>query len=372
VRVIADPIADLRSPTGSLISLYAQRPAPGGFPALLADLLRPVRERADGFERSIAKSIRSDAEAIHDLADRFESGVAPAYAVFASAGDGIFVVEQLTHDVPDVGMVGPRPYIRPLRAAPRALRSGVLVADTTRARVFTVQGGVVSEVDGPVHVDDVGRPNYGGFSGYQEHVVRGRVAEATMRMWRTAGQMLLDEHQDRPFDYVALGGQDETFEELGRYLHPYLSRLPRTTFPANPGGITHQTIRAEVSAADSEMRRRREERLAERVTGVALSGGNAVLGLGPALEAANFQAIDTLLVAGEYARDGSMCQACSHLARTGQVCPVCGSRMFEIDDVVAALMESVIQAGGQVHQIGVASQLDLEGVGALTRFPVAV
>jgi hypothetical protein len=35
-------------------------------------------------------------------------------------------------------------------------------------------------------------------------------------------------------------------------------------------------------------------------------------------------------------------------------------------------MESVIAAGGSVHQIEVASPLDTEGVGALTRFPVTV
>jgi hypothetical protein len=35
-------------------------------------------------------------------------------------------------------------------------------------------------------------------------------------------------------------------------------------------------------------------------------------------------------------------------------------------------MESVVSAGGVVSQISVASPLDRHGVGALTRFPVAV
>jgi hypothetical protein len=44
--------------------------------------------------------------------------------------------------------------------------------------------------------------------------------------------------------------------------------------------------------------------------------------------------------------------------------------MHQLEDVVAALMEAVIASGGTVHQLDVASPLDLEGIGALTRFQV--
>jgi hypothetical protein len=53
VTVLADPIAELRSPSGSLISVYVSRPSPGGMGALLADLLRPVREAAGTKVRSV-------------------------------------------------------------------------------------------------------------------------------------------------------------------------------------------------------------------------------------------------------------------------------------------------------------------------------
>lgn len=370
-EVIADPIADLRSTTGSLISVYAQRPAPGGFSALLADLLRPIRDRADHMDRNVAKAVRFDADRIHRLGDRFEMGSAPGYAVFASEGDGIFVIEQLAHEVANVAMIGPRPYMRPLRAAPRGLRSGVLVADHSLARAFIASGGVIAEIGEPLRAD-IGKANYGGFAGYDEHVVRSRAGEATARIWKMACQLLLDAHQVRPLDYVALGGQGETIDEVARSLHPYLARLPRVDFPANPGGVSLQAIRAELAGYDEEIRRSRQGDLAGRLCDVARSGGNAVLGLGATLDAANTQAIDTLVVAGDFARSGSMCQVCSHLTRAGGPCQVCGSPMFEIDDVVAATMEVTINSGGNVHQIEVASDLDVDGIGALTRFPVAL
>ena len=102
------------------------------------------------------------------------------------------------------------------------------------------------------------------------------------------------------------------------------------------------------------------------------SGGNAVLGLSAVLDAANNQAIDTLVVAGPFTREGAICDSCGYLDRTGTTCPVCEAPLFAVDDIVAAAMDATVTAGGEVSQIVVASPLDVEGVGALTRFPVGV
>ena len=121
--MLADPIAELRSPSGSLISVYLGRPSPGGMTALLTDLLRPVRG-GGGEQGSVgAKSVRADSERIHDQAELLEVDAAPAYAIFASDLDGLFTLESLGHHVPNVSSLGPRPYLRPLRAAPKTLRA---------------------------------------------------------------------------------------------------------------------------------------------------------------------------------------------------------------------------------------------------------
>lgn len=367
MTVRTDPIADLRSPSGSLVSLYADRPSPGGFGALLTDLMRPLREKAERLDRVIQKSVRADAERIRDLAPRFESEVAPAYAVFASTMDDLFVVEPLPHPVRTVATLGPRPYMRPLRAAPRALRSGVLVADRALSRTFLAFEGIVEEIGGPIGAD-IGKSNYGGFSGYAEHGVRARADESSLRMWREVGTRMLEMHQDRPFDYIALGSHEEHLEEISRSLHPYLARLPRASFVASPHQLTIPRLRSEIITLDQEIRRNRQEALAGRVCDTAWSGGNGVLGLAATIDAANAQAIDTLVVAGTFTRSGVLCNECGHVARHGETCPVCSSHMFEVDDVVAAVMDSTVAAGGRVFQIGVASALDPEGVGALTRF----
>jgi hypothetical protein len=122
---------------------------------------------------------------------------------------------------------------------------------------------------------------------------------------------------------------------------------------------------------DVEIHRHRQEALAGRVCDTAWSGGNAVLGLSATLEAANAQAIDVLAVAGPFTRSGAMCSQCAHLSRDADSCLICGAPTFSVDDIVAAVMEATVSSGGRVHQIGVASPLDIEGIGALTRFSVS-
>lgn len=367
--VKADPIAGLRSSAGSLISLYAGRPSPGGFGALLSDLVKPLRQKSESLDRAVQKSVRSDGDRIQALAPQLEEEFAPAYAIFASSLDDVFVLEPLTHPTANVSVLGPRPYLRPLRAAPRSLRSGVLVADRALARTFVGFSGLVDEI-GPPLTADIGKANFGGFSGYREHTVRARAEEESTRMWREAGARLLRAHQEGQFDYLALGAHEETHDEIARTLHPYLARLPRSVFVANPQEASESSLRDSINSMDIEVRRKRQAALAGRVCDTAWSSGNAVVGLTATLEASNTGAIDTLVVAGRFSRPGVICGNCSHLGRDGTTCPVCGHNMFEADDIVASVMEATVSNGGTVHQIEVASALDPRGIGAMTRFTV--
>lgn len=366
---IGDPISALRSPSGSLISVYADRPSPGGFGALLSDLVKPIKERLGAFDRRIQKGVRWDMERIHGLADEFEADSAPAYAVFASQTDDVFVVEPLAYSTPSVSTIGPRPYLRPLRVLSPSLRSGIMVADRTMARTFVAMGRMVDEV-GEALQADIGKPNFGGFAGYEEPGVRAHAWEESVRLWKEAAQRLLEKHVRRPFDYLAIGSHEELTEEITRMLHPYLARLQRVSFGASPHGLGLNQLRAEIAELDVEVCQRRHEALAGRVCDTAWSGGNAVLGLGATLDAANTQAIDSLVVAGQFTRAGAVCDGCGYLDRNARPCPICSASMFLVDDVVAAAMEAVVAAGGRVTQINVPSPLDQSGVGALTRFPV--
>jgi peptide chain release factor subunit 1 len=330
--------------------------------------LKPVRDEAERIGGFVRKSVRADAARIHGLADRLEGGTAPAFAIFASDADGLFVLQPLAYSVPNVSTLGPRPYLRPLRAAPRPLRAGIIVADRVSARIFIGSDDLVEEL--AAYSVDIGKPNYGGFGGYEEHSVRAHAGEETNRMWKEAGAALLERHLDRPFDYLVVGTKEGSADEIGRTLHPYLARLQRAAFRASPHTLTPASLRAHIAELQVEMRRQQETVMAERVCSTALGGGLAVLGLTGTLHACNAQSVEALVVAGPFTMPGVICNQCGFLARTGDVCPISFDPMFPVEDVVAAAMDSTVGSGGTVHQIEVASPLDVEGIGALTRFPV--
>ena len=177
-------------------------------------------------------------------------------------------------------------------------------------------------------------------------------------------------HQSRPLDYIAVGAHEESVEEIGNRLHPYLASLYRAAFTASPQAVTLASLSAELAGISEGARRRRQKAIIGHVCDVAWSGGLALLGLRSIIEAANVQAIEALVVAGNYVRPGVMCSECGHLARLGNDCPVCGHSMFATGDIVSSVMDAAVASGGRVHQIGVASPLDVEGIGALIRFPL--
>lgn len=365
--MITDPIAELRSPAGALISMFIERPAPGGFAALVSDLGRVVRNAAEARSRDVIKSVDADVQRIRSMADDLEFESIPAYAVFASDLDDIFTVKPLTHAVSSKAVLGARPYMRPLRAVPRPTRAGVIVADRTLARVFVSFDGSVEEL-GEALQASIGKSNYGGFSGYDEHNVRARAQETALRLWKEAGQRLLERHFDSSLDFVSIGGREEMIEDIRGILHPYLLDLPQMSFVSNPGTVTPAELRTELASHRQILRERSELALADEVLASAGRGDRGILGINAVVEAANVQAISDLVVAGDFAKPGAMCRNCGWLARHDGRCPVCDSQMLGVDDVVSALMDSTIARGGRVHQISVGSRLDRDGIGALTRF----
>lgn len=361
-----DPITSLHSPTGTLVSTYVNR-RPPVTRAEMADLLKPLRETRR--ERTAAKSVRTDTDRLLDLASRIEADQSPAAAIFTSEADGIFEYLSLDEPVAPVATVGPRPYLRPLRARPRPVRVGVVIAETSRARTHVAFDGDLREV-GPELTADVGKGNFGGFGGYEEHRIRARADEVAAKMWREAARRLLDEHKSEPLDLMVLGGHDESLEAIAEQLHPYLRALPQGRVNVDPRALSVSELSAIVDQHVDDHRRTQTESLLEDLLAEIDRGGQAVSGLARVLHACNAHAVSHLVVSGPFAKPGVMCDGCGWLSRTGDECSVCGGAVFAVDDIVAEAMESTLEAGGDVDVVDVASRLDADGVGATLRFDV--
>lgn len=364
LNTVIDYIAKLHSPAGSLISVYVNR-RPQATRAALVDLLKPLRN--SHHDHDLDKSIKVDADRLIDLAGQIEADAAPAVVVFASHTDGIFEYQPLTSSVNDAATVGPRPYTRPLRALPRPLRVGVLVADMSRAHTYVMSGGTLHEIEGELTADR-GKDNYGGFAGYEEHRIRARAEEVSAQLWRDAGRRLLELHTEQPLDLVVVGGHESNFDSIAEQLHPYLQQLPQGRIVVDLHALTLPALSEMVRREQEAERTRRAEVLLERLLDEAGRNGNAVLGLSEVLAACNAHAIEHLVVAGPFAKEGVLCDACGFLGRIEAECPVCGANTFAVEDVVAFAMDSVVASGGKADIVGVAGPLDASGVGALLRF----
>ncbi|MGH8874246.1 MAG: hypothetical protein ACRDVM_03205 [Acidimicrobiia bacterium] len=364
-----EEIEGYHSPEGALLSVYVS-PMPGrASSALLSDLLKPVRGRCDRLDRPAAMSLRRDLDRVHDLAPRLDTEKAPGVAVFACSAQSLFDYRQLPSSVWDHASVGPRPYLRPLRGIPDPMAVGVAVVDRRRARVYSKLGADLQEL-GPVSEADIGKTNYGGFHGYAEQRARSRAEEATARMLREAAELLFAHHREHPVRLLALGGHQETLDELRPHLHPYLRELATRTFVIDSRTMTPALVREAVDALECQERRQLEERLVGEVMSTAMADGVAVIGLGRVLQAANAKAIKRLVVAGRFAKDGIVCIACRRLGRSGDPCDLCGGHTWATEDVVAEAMEVAAADGSEVHQVSVASPLDAHGVAATLRFPL--
>lgn len=361
-----DDIAPLHSPTGALVSVYVNRRPPATRTEMV-DVLKPLRDVER--ERAALKSIRSDTERLAEMATRIDAGSHPAAALFASEADGVFEYRALSHPVEPVATVGPRPHLRPLRARPAGVRVGVLLGETGRARTYLGTDGDLAEIGDELSAE-VGKDNYGGFGGYEEHRIRSRAAEVSARVWKEAGRRLLEAHQEQPLELVVVAGHEESLESIAEQLHPYLHVPTHGRITVDPHGLTTSDLGRLIEDEVTAQRRRRDEALLERLLGEVGRGGNALAGLSEVLAAANARAVEQLVVAGPYAKPGVLCDPCRWLGRSGDACPLCGGPVFEVDDVVSAAMDAVADAGGAVAIVDVASRLDAEGVGALLRFPV--
>ena len=364
-----DRLARFESSDYPVLSVYLNRhPEHASARPALCDLIKPLRDVPD-LDHDAQMSLRADLESIAGLAERIDAGKAPAVAVFACQGDGLFELIPLRARVWDTAKLSDRPYLRPLRAIQPTGTAAVVVIDRRHACLYRWEETGVGLIEA-IDATEEHKGNYGGFSGYEERGARSHAEAIEQRHFRQVAERLFEHHRDAPFDSVVVGGHEEMFERFLSALHPYLSERVIGTFVVDPHTMTESGIGDRVEALLRDSQVEGEETIAARVTETAGIGGRAVLGLPQVLEAVSAGAVDHIVVAGRFTKDGVMCPTCGRLERNGRDCSACGSAVVRTDDVVDVAMESVLRTGGRADQISVSSLLDRHGIGALLRYPI--
>jgi len=367
-----DQIRQFTNSTLPVLSVYLNRVGTPGdrqsTGARLTELLRPVREvvESGGLSHEAMMSLRSDVKAVQSLADRIDADPA-SVAIFTCHGSDWFHYVPLNRSVWDVARIGNRAYLRPLRVAEMEFRSAAVIFEPRRSVLFIKNGDVFREY-GEVVEESVRKSNYGGFAGYEERGVRSHADAVVQRHFKETADLVFRLFQDEGFDFLFLGGHQESIDEGTKLLHPYVkARLAGSfvidTHTMTPALVKDQLVDLEKTAIEAQEADRVQELL-----DTAGAGGPAVLGIADVLAAVNARAIDRLIVSGSFTKEGRVCESCGWLSRNGTSCPVCGSATRPTDDLVDEIIEATIGESGEVLQVSIASALDQKAIGALLRF----
>ena len=332
----------------------------------LDDLLRRARDRADGMDRSAARSVREDTEAMSRFVrDEFERGGTRGLAMYSSSAAGLWDVVQVPRPLMHRAVVGPIADLVPLEIVLETYRRGALaLVDYQDARLFVVEMGQIEEV--ARIADEVpGRHDRGGWAQMrmQRHVddhrarhLR-RVAERLFALWRR-----------RRFERLVLAGPGEAHRELEPELHDYVRRCVREHAVLPIGATTDQAL-AKVLEVEEEAERESEREVLRRLEAALGSRDGGVAGVEPTLEALSAGRVGELVVSHTVSRPGARCPSCGRLLTRASRCPSCGSATERIPDVVEAAVAVAFRSGARVEAVvDDDSMRSFDGVGALFRF----
>jgi peptide chain release factor subunit 1 len=363
--------------TGGLpvISLYLAVPVDAHQRAAVTSEVNAALEPARQMATDAALSHEARMSLRHDVA-RIERAAAadlwtpPAVAVFACAGASLYEEVQLTRRVRNRLVIDRSPWLRPLLSLlDTARRAYVVVSDRAEARFFELTDGTIREVAG-MRDRVMRKPDFGGWYGLTEHRIRNRADELAAEHFRRV-VAVLDEHlRDRPDARLVLGGHADQLPVLAGHLTPYLRQRCAGTFTIDPHTATAHDVLAAAGAVIDEAQRRRQEDAVRAVLDRAGGTELVATGLEACLAAANAHAVHQLFVHDEATAPGAVCDGCGTLAATPGPCPLCGTPMREVPDVIEELVMAVIDAGGTAHHTITDTPLADHLVAAELRFPV--
>lgn len=290
-------------------------------------------------------------------------------AIFSCTDGDLWEVVPLPVPVTSRIVINQAPAVGQLEALVQELdRFGVLLVDRQRARIFIFEFGELIDRSElfeakPRGYDSRGERDRESYDKAGQHV-----EELATQHLRHAAEVTFQLFQDHRLDHLAVGAPDDLVSTVEGLLHPYLrERLsPRIEVPVTAGV---DEVRRAVIEVEARVERQREAATIERLRDEVGRGGRGVVGLDGTLQALAERRVEQLIVSQGYVETGWRCGQCGYLCHVGPTCPVDGSQMTRVDDIVE---EAVDTAFGQSCRVEVCvgnADLDVLGrIGALLRF----
>ena len=338
--------------------------------ARLRDQLRPIEDKALGLNHTASSSLRVGIARALEMAPTLEAHRGKGWALFVC--DQIGLDEQLT--VPlrvwDCAMAGPRPYLRPLRAALDDFRRvATVVLDARRAEI------TVSYIDEildhrVIKAEVVRKANRGGWHGLDERRNRGHAEEVRHRLWRETAEALALLHRDMGIEIVFVGGQRKVTEALVNSLPPEISKLLGGTFVVDVHLLTEGQLMETVGSLEDAYVRREEVQLVADTYAARAADEPAAIGINQVLRSVNQSAVAHMFIQQGAVIEGRACRSCGRLYLADPVCASCGTETDAVPDILEAMVHDVVTAGGVVEHVVADTALVKDIVAAKLRVPL--
>jgi peptide subunit release factor 1 (eRF1) len=332
----------------------------------LRELQQEVCDNKDKNELQAAANRALEYVANHDPRGR-------TLVLFCAASNGFLWAKDVNVKIPtDVRWDG-KPYVRPLVEALDEHESyGLALVDRQEGRLFTIMLGEIREhprissPDKRKHINSPGTEHARSQMNIQRkdaehaHWHLKEVADAVERL--AAGT---------PFGRLILAGQNEALKELHGLLPKRLQAMVVASVPMEIGASEQEVLR-EVQRIAGQVERAGEVSMVEDLITAARKESQAVVSLASTLESLHLGSIRKLVYAHGYSPQGVQCSNCSSLfPENVSPCAYCGGEVRPIRDLMATVVDRVVESGGEAEDVrdAAADRLKQAGsVGAFLRF----
>lgn len=265
-----------------------------------------------------------------------------------------------------------KPYILPLlEAFDEYERYGVILADKTRARVFTYYLGEIEEEKGAVAWNDVRHFKTTGKDNLRSAFKLQRTTEMHEE-WhlKHVAELMKDLASRRHFDRLILSGPKEAIDELYDLLPRDLQRkvAGRLSLPVD---VHEKELLESLTQLENQIEREKEINLVQKLLQTNPSNNHRALGLDATLIHLDKGLIHTLIYSETFHPKGSKCRECGYLYSNGcMMCGRCKSPVDSLPNLLEEMARRIILAGGNIEEVkgDAARKLDeAGGIGAVLK-----
>lgn len=338
------------------------------FEVSLSNALREIEETLE--DRDLG-DFEKDAARIRKFVEKYRPQ-AKGLIMFCDSSEDFFRTYELQVPVKTEVRWEERPYLRPLlEMIDEHERFGVILADRSQARLFSIFLGEIEEYQESLAEADVTRFKSPGRDHLRSHMQHQRRAE-TRALWhfKQVAELMEGVAERHAFDRLVLAGPVEATNEVYRQLSkPMRDKVVGTVALAIDA--SKEQVLSETAKLMKTAERTGEVEIVEQLIAAAEKRAQATIGLEETLAAVQAGRARQLIYAEGWAASGSLCSNCSSLMPVdSDVCGYCGAALRKVSDLVGRTVRRVVAMGGVIEQVrgdAAARLMNAGGIGAFLR-----